>query len=95
MPAYWVAHIDITNPDAYKEYASRAPAALEKYGAKFLARGGRQVTFEGDMAKERMVVLEFESLERAIECYNSPEYQEAKSHRDGAADFQLAIVESL
>ena len=95
MPAYWVASVKITNPEQYKEYAARAPAALEKYGGKFLARGGRNVVFEGDKGKNRVVVLQFESLERAVECYNSPEYQAAMAHRIGAADVQLAIVESL
>lgn len=95
MPAYWVASVKITNPEKYKEYAARAPAALEKYGGKFLARGGRNVVFEGDKTKNRIVVLRFDSLERAVECYNSPEYQEALAHRIGAAEVQLSIVEAL
>jgi len=95
MPAYWVASVKVTNPDKYKEYGARAPAALQKYGGKFLARGGRHVVLEGDKGKNRVVVLEFESVERALECYNSPEYQEAMSYRLGAADVQIAIVESL
>ncbi len=95
MPAYWVAHVNITDPETYKNYSDRAPAALLKYGGKFLARGGRHETLEGDAAQTRVVVLEFESLERALECYHSPEYQEAKTFREGAADIHLAIVESL
>jgi uncharacterized protein (DUF1330 family) len=95
MAAYWVASVKVTNPDKYKEYAARAPAALEKYGGKFLARGGRHAVLEGDMGKNRVVVLQFDSVERALECYNSPEYQAAMAHRIGAADVQLAIVESL
>jgi uncharacterized protein (DUF1330 family) len=95
MPAYWVASVNVTNPEKYKEYAARAPAALEKYGGKFLARGGKHVVFEGDKSRNRIVVLRFESLERAVECYNSPEYQEALARRIGAADVQLSIVEAL
>ena len=95
MPAYWVAQVNITDPESYRTYSERVPAVLDKYGARFIARGGRHETLEGDAAKTRVVVVEFESFERALECYRSPEYQEAKRFRDGAGDIQLSIVESL
>ncbi|MBM3525916.1 MAG: DUF1330 domain-containing protein [Alphaproteobacteria bacterium] len=95
MPAYWIAQVDITDPAAYKGYADRAPAALQKYGGKFLARGGRRQRIEGPEPKSRVVVLEFPSIERAMEAYNSPEYREAMSFRANAADAQIFVVESL
>ena len=95
MPAYWVAQVNVTDPESYRIYSERVPSVLDKYGAKFIARGGRHETLEGDAAKTRVVVVEFESFERAFECYHFPEYQEARAFRDGAGDIQLSIVESV
>ncbi len=95
MTAYLVALVDVTDPDAYQEYAKRTPAAVEKHGGKFIARGGRSVTLEGDPAPGRMVVLEFPTLERVEEFYNSPEYQEAKALRRGAATMRMLAVEGV
>ncbi len=63
MTAYLVALVDVTDPDAYQEYAKRTPAAAEKYGGRFIARGGRSLTLEGDPAPGRMVVLEFHKID--------------------------------
>ncbi len=95
MPGYWVAQVNVTDPESYAVYSERVPAVLAKYGARFIARGGRHETLEGDAAKNRVVVIEFASFERALECYRSPEYQEARTFRDGAGDIQLSIVESV
>ena len=78
---------------AYQEYAKRTPAANEKYGGRFIARGGRSVTLEGDLTPGRIVVVEFPKLERIEELYNSPEYQEAKAFRKGAATARFLAVE--
>lgn len=94
MPGYWVAQVNVTDLERYKKYSELVPAVLDKYGAKFLARGGRHETLEGDAAKTRVVVIEFESFERALECYHSSDYQEVRKFRDGAGDIQLSVVES-
>ena len=89
---YWIARINIANSEAFKEYASRAELAIKKYGGKYLARGGEFSIMEGKHGFERNVVVEFESVEKAKECYNSNEYQEAKSFREGKADFNAIVI---
>jgi uncharacterized protein (DUF1330 family) len=91
---YWIARVDVTNPDAYKKYVEGTVEAFEKYGARFLARGGRTQALEG-VARARNVVTEFDSLELAVACYNSPEYQRAKAFRDGAAEAEIVVVEGV
>ena len=94
MPAYWVAHVNVTDPEIYKNYSDRAPAALGKYGAKFLARGGETHSLEGDN-RARNVVIEFPSVQDALDCYNSAEYQAAVKIRQNVADSELIIVEGV
>ncbi|MDB5996648.1 MAG: hypothetical protein JWP42_3784 [Pseudomonas sp.] len=95
MKAYWIAHVDVTDPDQYSQYTQRAPAAFALYGARMLARGGRSETLEGGPARQRNVVIEFESYEQALACYRSKEYQEAKKHREGAGEAEIIIVEGV
>ena len=95
MKAYWIAHVDITDPDHYSQYTQRAPKAFAKFGAKFLARGGRSEAMEGGPARQRNVVIEFDSYEQAVACYESAEYQAAKAHREGVGEAQIIIVEGL
>lgn len=92
MPAYWIARVKVSNPDSYGEYAKRVPAAVEKFGGRFLARGGRVECLEGD-AYPRNVVIEFPDFETAVNCYNSPEYQEAKAFATGAAERDIIILD--
>ncbi|KKW68057.1 hypothetical protein AAV94_07880 [Lampropedia cohaerens] len=94
MPAYWIAHVDVHDPQQYRNYTDLAPEAFRKYGAKFLARGGKSQTLEGP-AFERNVVIEFPDFQAAIDCYNSAEYQLAKTKRIGHAVSQVTIVEGL
>jgi len=93
MPAYIIATINITNPDKYAEYAKLAGPANAKHRGRFLVRGGSKTTLEGDIPFQRIVINEFPDVEAAKRFYNSPEYQEAKSKRLGAADFNMVIVE--
>jgi uncharacterized protein (DUF1330 family) len=94
MPAYWVARSKINDPAAYKKYTDRVPAILARYGAKVLARGGRFKILEGPETFQRFVVVEFPSLEQAVACHASAEYQEAAAFRkDGAGQVELVIVE--
>lgn len=77
MKAYWIAHVDVTDPQQYTEYTQRAPAAFVLFGGKFLARGGRSEALEGRATPQRTVIIEFESYEQAVACYHSPQYQNA------------------
>ncbi len=93
MPkAYWIAHVTVTDPEPYQLYASGASAAFEKYNARILARGGQVEQLEGT-GRPRNVVIEFDSMEQALACYHSEEYQAAKDHRKNAGIADLMIVE--
>jgi uncharacterized protein (DUF1330 family) len=94
MPAYWIAHVRVTDPEAYGRYAGLATAAIESHGGRFLARSGRYLQLEGN-DRARNVLAEFPSLEAAEACYRSPEYQAALAHARGAAERDLVIVEGL
>jgi uncharacterized protein (DUF1330 family) len=89
---YWIAHVDVHNPEGYKDYVATAKPAFERYGAKFLARGGAHEAMEGH-GRGRNVVIEFPSFQAARDCYNSPEYQAAKVIRHKHADGELTIVD--
>jgi len=90
---YWIARVNVRDSEAFKKYASRAKLAIEKHGGKYVARGGKFSVLEGKHDFERNVVVEFDSVEKAQECFNSKEYQEAKSYRDGRADFNAIVIE--
>ena len=94
MKGYWIARVNIKNQEAYATYAQKAKPAIEKYHGRYLVRGGKQKILEGTDL-ERAVVIEFQSMEAALACYNSKEYSEAKSHREGNADFHGVIVEGI
>jgi uncharacterized protein (DUF1330 family) len=94
MTAYWIAHVTVTDPQAYKGYQDLAPAAFAAHGARFLARGGEAETLEGP-ALDRHVVIEFPSLQAARACYHSDAYQTARAMRDGACIAHVVIVEGL
>lgn len=94
MAAYWCARVHVTNPEQYSKYAALAAPAVDKHGGVVLARGGRQVIFEGGDF-ERSVVIRFPTLEQAVACYNSPEYSEARAFVEGAAERHLVVVEGV
>jgi uncharacterized protein (DUF1330 family) len=95
MPkGYWIAHVTVTDPDQYKHYAGATPEAFRKYGATILARGGPHQQMEGE-GRPRNVVIEFPSLQAAIDCYNSPEYQAARAKRVGAGIAEIVLVEGV
>ena len=93
MPALWIAHVTVTDAEAYAKYAELAGAAIAQHGGQFVARGGRYVQLEGQ-ERPRNVVAKFPSLEDAEACYNSPEYQRALDHARGASERELLIVET-
>ncbi|OWJ80490.1 DUF1330 domain-containing protein [Haematobacter genomosp. 1] len=92
MSALWIAHVEVTDAEAYGKYAKLAGPALAKFGGVFLARGGRYVQLEGN-ERTRNVVARFPSVEAAVEAYNSPDYQEALSHAKDASIRDLVVVE--
>ena len=93
MPkGYWIAHVDVRDPERYKDYVATAKPDFEKYGARFLARGSAYEALEG-RGRGRNVVIEFPSLAAARDCYNSPDYQAAKAIRVTVADAEMVIVE--
>ncbi|MCA2010060.1 DUF1330 domain-containing protein [Cereibacter sphaeroides] len=93
MPkALWIAHVEVTDAEAYGRYAAGAGPAIAKHGGKFIARAARYVTLEG-ADRARHVVSVFPSLEQAEACYHSPEYQAALDHARGASVRDLVVVE--
>ena len=94
MAAYWVARSKINDPVSYKKYTDRVPAIIARYQGKVLARGGPYRILEGPERFSRFVVIEFPSLEQAVACHASTDYQEAASfRRHGVGEVELVIVE--
>jgi uncharacterized protein (DUF1330 family) len=95
MTAYWVARSRINDPAQYKKYTDRVPEIIAQFGGKVLARGGKYRILEGPEKFERFVVIEFPSMDQAIACHDSPEYQAAAAfRRGGAGEVELVIVEA-
>jgi uncharacterized protein (DUF1330 family) len=95
MPAYLIARVQVREPAAYEEYKRLAAASIEKFEGRYRARGGTTVTLEGEEEKNRVVVVEFPSLERAQAWYRSPEYQKAIAARTGCATGQFVLIDGL
>jgi uncharacterized protein (DUF1330 family) len=95
MPAYLIAAVNVTNPDAYAGYAKLAGPAIEQHGGRYLVRGGKLDVLEGGWPHARTVVVEFGSVEQARNCYRSVEYQAARAKRLGAADFNMVVIEGV
>ena len=95
MTAYWVARAKINDPVGYKKYTDLVPDIVKNFGGKPLARGDEYRTLEGPETFERFIVVEFPSLEQAVACHESPEYQEARKFRlNGVGQNELTIVEA-
>jgi uncharacterized protein (DUF1330 family) len=90
--AYWIARVDVRDAERYKDYISTAKPAFERFGANFVARGGTAHALEGQ-GRARNVIIEFPSMQHALDCYNSPEYQAAAAIRQTVADGEIIIVE--
>lgn len=89
---YWIAHIDVTDPEGYKQYVALNAKAFAKYKAKFLVRGGKY-TLKHGKARSRNVVIEFDSYEAALACYESPEYKEAEAVRNKYSTGDVIVIE--
>jgi uncharacterized protein (DUF1330 family) len=95
MPAYFIVDIDVTDPAAFEEYRKAVPATVEKYGGKFLVRGGRVEVVEGSWRPKRVVVTEFPSLEQAKRWYDSEEYRALKALRLRTSEGNVILVEGV
>ena len=89
---YWIAHVDVDDPEGYKAYVAANAVPFAKYGARFLVRAGQNQLKEGRL-RGRHVVLEFKDYETALACYESPEYREATALRQKASATDLVIIE--
>jgi uncharacterized protein (DUF1330 family) len=89
---YWIAHIDVTEPEGYKAYMAADMAPIGQFGGRFLVRGGKHEKPEGTV-RSRSVVIEFPDYAAALACYRSPGYQAAAAHRKDRAEFDLIIIE--
>ena len=95
MTAYIIFDINVHDPVAYEDYKKLTPATLAIYGGSFVVRGGKTETLEGDWSPSRLVILQFESVERAKAWINSPEYSEARALRHKYAVSQAIVVEGV
>ena len=93
MPkGYWIARVDVQDPEQYKAYVAANAQPLSKYGARFIVRGGPFEAVEG-ASRSRNVVIEFPSYQAAVDCWNSPEYQAAVKLRRPVSTGEVVIIE--
>ena len=93
MPkGYWIARVDVTDPEIFKEYATANAVAFGKFGGRFVVRGGRFEAVDGDH-RQRNVIVEFPTFEAALACWHSPEYQHAYKLRAKASVGDTVVVE--
>ncbi len=95
MKAFVVVEISITDPELYEEYKKLTPATITAYDGKFVVRGAKTESLEGDWNPQRLVMLEFPSVDRAKEWWNSQEYSKAKAIRQQAATTKMLVVEGF
>ena len=95
MPAYLVVEVEVHDSQRYENYKSMVPPSLEAYGGRFLVRGGRVETLEGNWSPKRFVMVEFPSVEKAKAWWASDGYAEAKALRQATATTQMIVVEGV
>lgn len=95
MTAYVIVDIDVTDPTVYEEYKKLAPPTVTAYGGKYLARGGRCETLEGEWTPKRLVILGFDNIDQAKLWLDSPEYQPIKRLRHQSARSNMIVVEGI
>lgn len=95
MSAYVIVDITVNDPVRYEEYKKLAPPAIAAYGGKYLARGGKTEVLEGDWSPNRVIILEFESVETAKKWLDSPEYRKGRALRHQTAASKMVVVEGF
>ncbi len=93
MAAYVIVQVNVNDPRRYEDYKKMVPPTLEPYGGQFLVRGGKVEALEGSWNPARMVVIEFDSVERAKAWWGSNEYAEAKALRQATADTEMIVIQ--
>ena len=93
MVAYWIAALSAEDMAPLKDYAAQARIAVDKYGGRSLSRPGRFQLLEGAFLGDKVAVIEFDTMDQAVACYNSPEYQAAIELRKGKTDAVFFVVE--
>ena len=93
MPGYLIADIEITDPEKYEEYRKVATPTVDAFGGKYLARGGTSEALEGDWTPNRLIVIEFESIDKAKEWWSSETYRIPKQMRQASANTRMMVVE--
>lgn len=94
LKGYWIAHVDVTDPEGYKAYIAANKRPFGMFGARYLVVAGRCQVMEGKQ-RSRTVVLEFPSYDAALACYRSPDYQAAAALRKGKAEADLVVIEGF
>ena len=95
MSAYIIVEIEIVDPIGYEEYKKQAGATVEKYGGKYIVRGGKTEVLEGGWKPKRIVILEFPTMERAKEWLNCEEYREPRKLRHKTAKTNMLVIEGF
>ena len=95
MPAYIIVEIEIFDPVGYEEYKKLAGATVEKYGGKYIVRGGKTEVLEGNWKPKRIVILEFPTIDRAKEWLNCEEYREPRKMRHATAKTNMLVIEGF
>ena len=95
MPAYLIANVDVKDAERFSEYMKATPPLIEKFGGKFLVRGGDFEVLEGDWKPKRLVMVEFESMQKAREFYDSPAYIELRKMRQEVAYTEWVFVDGV
>jgi uncharacterized protein (DUF1330 family) len=95
MTAYVIVDINVTDPVRYEDYKSLAAPTVELYGGKYIARGGKTETLEGDWSPTRLVILQFDNAEQAKSWLNSTEYSEARALRHQTATSNMVLIEGV
>jgi uncharacterized protein (DUF1330 family) len=94
MTAYVILNIKVIDPAGYEDYKKLVPPIIKLFGGRYLVRGGRNETLEGDWYAQRLVILEFENIEKVKTWLNSPEYAYARSLRHKYANTNMIVVEN-
>ena len=95
MAGYVIADVEITDPATFEQYRSQLAPTIEKYGGRYVVRGGTVEKVEGEWEPKRLVIIEFDSMERAREWYYSPEYSGPMKLRHQSANSNVLLVEGV
>jgi uncharacterized protein (DUF1330 family) len=95
MPAYVLAHVDVKDPVRYEDYKKMVPASIQKFGGRFIARGGNVEVLEGRWHPKRLVLVEFPSLDAARQWYASEDYAAAKALRQATSTGDLVVIDGV